>query len=267
MNKYKQQKIGSEISVPLFSENESDYNYACKMIEQTTTFLKKYAKQTGQKGFVCHLSGGVDSFVTSMLIKKAGLFLVNLALPYSVKKDMDDVDKARDIIQPDIYKIYDITRPVDDCAKLLSDLPTSKVDIGNTKARIRMTILYRVAEVYDVLVAGSTNAAELSLGMVTKYGDNATDIQPLGGITKRIVYEMAKIFEAPQSILEKVSTTGMWDNESNKEEVIELNHQVCLYLRGEDISEEFENKVIKLYEKSQHKRHLPVRQQDSWWFK
>jgi NAD+ synthase len=202
-----------------------------------------------------------------MLIKKAGLFLVNLSLPYSVKNDMDDVEKARDIIKPDVFKIHDITEPVNDCNELLSDLPATKVDIGNTKARIRMTILYRVAEVYDLLVAGATNAAELTLGMVTKYGDNASDIQPLGGITKRIVYEMAKIFNAPQSIIDKVSSTGMWDNKSNKDEVIELNHQVCLYLRGLDISEEFELKIVRLYDKSQHKRHSPVRQQDSWWFK
>ncbi len=57
--------------------------------------------------------------------------------------------------------------PVIESIELLRDLPSSKVDIGNTKSRIRMTVLYRVAEVYDVLVAGYTNAAELTLGMVT----------------------------------------------------------------------------------------------------
>lgn len=41
---------------------------------------------------------------------------------------------------------------------------------------------------------------------------------------------MAKIFGAPQSIIDKFSTKGMWDNQGNKKEITELNHQVCMYL-------------------------------------
>ncbi|HEY5560837.1 MAG TPA: NAD(+) synthase [Clostridiaceae bacterium] len=267
MDRYKQQKISSEIRIPLFKNEESDHDYACRFIDETTDFLKKYALQVGKKGFVCNLSGGVDSFVTSMLIKKAGLFLINLSLPFSDKKDMGDVLLAKEVVKPDVFKVYDITKTVDDCLELLKELPDSKVSIGNTKARVRMTILYRVAEVYDILVAGSINAAELTLGMVTKYGDSAADVHPIAGATKRIVYEMAKIFEAPSSIIDKVSTAGLWDNGSNQEDVTELNHQVCLYLRGKSISEEYENRVVKLYENSRHKRHLSVRKQDAWWKK
>jgi len=130
-----------------------------------------------------------------------------------------------------------------------------------------MTVLYRIAEVYDVLVAGFSNVSELTLGMVTKYGDDAADVQPLAGITKSIIYEMAKIFNAPQSIIDKVSTTGIWDNRSNQEEVTELNHQVCMYLRGEDIEEKYEEKILKLYTVSRHKRHSPVSPKDTWWVK
>ena len=76
---------------------------------------------------------------------------------------------------------------------------------------------------------------------------------------------MAKIFNAPQSIINKISTSGMWDNKSNLEEVTALNHQVCMYLRGEDISDESEAKILKLYMVSKHKRHLPVSPKDTWW--
>ena len=266
MNKVKQQQIMNEIGIPCPLENESDEKYAIRMIEEACTFLKNYAKHTGKKGYVCHLSGGVDTFVTSMLIKKAGLYLINLSLPFGIKPDMDDVELAKNIIKPDVFQTYDIMGPVIESIELLRELPPSKVDIGNTKARIRMTVLYRVAEVFDVLVAGYTNVSELTLGMVTKYGDDVADIQPLAGITKSIVYEMAKIFGAPQSIMDKMATTGMWDNRSNKEEVAKLHHQVCMYLRGEDIEEKYENEILKLYTKSEHKRHSPVTPKDSWWF-
>ncbi len=56
---------------------------------------------------------------------------------------------------------------------------------------------------------------------------------------------MAKIFNAPKSIINKLSTNGIWDNRSNQKEVTELNHQVCMYLRGEEIAEEYENKIIR----------------------
>lgn len=179
MNKIKQQQIMNEIGIPCPLENESDEKYAIRMIGEITTFLKEYAKHSGKKGYVCHLSGGVDSFVVSMLIKKAGLQLINLSLPFGIKPDIADVVLAKDVIKPDVFQTYDIMGPVIESIELLRDLPPSKVDIGNTKARIRMTVLYRVAEVYDVLVCGSINVAELTLGLVTKYGDNASDYNHL----------------------------------------------------------------------------------------
>jgi NAD+ synthase len=184
MNKIRQQEIMQEFAIPCPLKNESDEKYAYRMIDKISEFLKDYAKSTGKKGYVCHLTGGVDSFVTSMLIKKAGLQLINLSLPFGIKPDIKDVELAKDIIKPDVFETYDIMGPVIESIELLRDLPPSKVDIGNTKARIRMVVLYRVAEVYDALVAGSTNVAELALGMVTKFGDDASDIQPLAGISK-----------------------------------------------------------------------------------
>jgi len=267
MNKTKQQEIMQEFAIPSPLKDESSEKYAIRMIEEIITFLKEYAKSTGKKGYVCHLTGGVDSFVTSMLIKKSGLQLISLSLPFGIKPDMADVELAKKIIKPDVFRTYDVMGPVIESIELLRNLPSSKVDIGNTKSRIRMAVIYRISEVYDVLVAGFSNAAELTLGMVTKYGDDAADVKPLAGITKSIIYKMAKIFNAPQSIIDKVSTTGMWDNRSNLEEVTELNHQVCMYLRGEDIEEKYEEKILKLYTVSKHKRHSPVSPKDTWWVK
>ena len=265
MDKIKQQEIISEFGISSPLQDESDVKYAHRMIEEICTFLKKYAELTGKKGYVCNLSGGVDSFVTSMLIKKSGLELINLSLPFGANPDRAGIELAIRIIQPDVFRTYDVMGPVNESIELLHNLPSSKVDIGNTKSRIRMTVIYRIAEVYDVLVAGFSNVAELTLGMVTKYGDDAADVKPLAGITKGIIYEMAKIFNAPQLVINKVDTTGMWDNKSNLEQVKELNHQVCMYLRGEDITEEYENQILKLYTVSKHKRHLPVSTKDTWW--
>ena len=265
MDKIKQQEIMNEFGIPSPLENESDEKYAYRMIEKITTFLKDYAKISGKKGYACHLAGGVDSFVTSMLIKKSGLELINLSLPFGIQPDRADVELAIRIIKPDVFRTYDITGPVNESMDLLRNLPSSKVDTGNTKSRIRMTVIYRIAEVYDVLVAGYSNVSKLTLGMVTKYGDDAADVKPLAGMTKGIILEMAKIFNAPKSILNKVSTTGMWDNRSNLDDVTELNHQVCMYLRGEEIAEEYENRILKLYTVSKHKRHSPVSPKDTWW--
>ncbi|MBX4260564.1 NAD(+) synthase [Clostridium estertheticum] len=265
MDKTKQDEIMSEFGIPCPLQDESDEKYAHRMIEETCTFLKKYAQLAGKKGYVCNLTGGVDSFVTSMLIKKSGLELINLSLPFGINPDIEELEIEKHVIQPDVFRTYDITGPVNESLDLLHNLPSSKVDIGNTKSRIRMTVIYRIAEVYDVLVAGCTNVAELTLGMVTKFGDDAADVKPLAGITKGIIYEMAKIFNAPKAIIDKVSTSGMWDNKSNLEEVTELNHQVCMYLRGEEISNEYEAKILKLYNVSKHKRHLPVSTKDTWW--
>ncbi|MBU3181608.1 NAD(+) synthase [Clostridium psychrophilum] len=267
MDKVKQQEIVKEFGIPTPLQDESDKMFAQRMIEEISTFLKDYAEHAGKKGYVCNLTGGIDSFVTSMLIKKSGLELINLSLPFGIKPDRADVELAIRIIKPDVFRTYDIKGPVNESLELLNSLPSSKVDIGNTKSRIRMTVIYRIAEVYDVLVAGYSSVTNLVLGMVTKYGDDAADVKPLAGITKSIIYEMAKIFNAPQSILDKVSTIGMWDNKSNLDEVTQIHHQVCMYLRGEDISEEYEKQIIKLYTVSKHKRHSAVSPKDTWWIK
>ncbi|MFB6215095.1 MAG: NAD(+) synthase, partial [Candidatus Bipolaricaulia bacterium] len=50
---------------------------------------------------------------------------------------------------------------------------------ANLKARIRMTVLYTLANRSDGIVLGTGNLSEWLLGYFTKYGDGAADMAPL----------------------------------------------------------------------------------------
>ena len=52
-----------------------------KVIEHIVNWLKDYAANAKQKGFVIGVSGGIDSAVTSTLCAKTGLDLLCLEMP------------------------------------------------------------------------------------------------------------------------------------------------------------------------------------------
>ncbi len=57
---------------------------------------------------------------------------------------------------------------------------------ANSRARLRMTTLYQIAQSNNGLVVGTGNKVEdFGVGFYTKYGDGGVDILPLGDCTKK----------------------------------------------------------------------------------
>jgi len=52
-----------------------------KIIDHIVNWLREYAKNSGSKGFVIGVSGGIDSAVTSTLCALTGLDLLCLEMP------------------------------------------------------------------------------------------------------------------------------------------------------------------------------------------
>jgi NAD+ synthase len=57
--------------------------------------------------------------------------------------------------------------------------------VGNTSARVRITLNYLVANHGNELVVGTGNRAELATGYVMKFGDGGVDCNPLGNLYKQ----------------------------------------------------------------------------------
>lgn len=71
------------------------------------------------------------------------------------------------------------------------------------KNRIRMTNLYFEAEKRRYAVIGTTNKTEHSLGLYVKWGDGASDIEPIIHLYKTEVMALGRELGIPQKILDK----------------------------------------------------------------
>ena len=69
------------------------------------------------------------------------------------------------------------------------------------KVRLRMVLLYYYAELHNLLVLGTCNKTELSVGFFVKYGDAAADVAPLAHLYKTQVRALAAYLGVPEEII------------------------------------------------------------------
>ncbi|MCD6094801.1 NAD(+) synthase [bacterium] len=186
-------------------------------------FIKKRVKEAKAKGGIMGVSGGVDSSVVAILTKRAlGKKVFFLWLPFVkdcvFEKNLSLLEKK---LKHKIKKIYlgDIYK------KLLKILPKAngslkgKISKGNLKPRLRMTVLYYFANLYNLLVIGTTNRTEREIGYFTKFGDGGVDIEPIGDLYKTEIIEMAKRLKVPKEIIEIPPTAALWSDQTDQKEL------------------------------------------------
>ena len=154
-------------------------------IEQAITTIKKfiYGKllQSGMKGYVVGLSGGLDSTVSTMLAVEAvgKEKVLALLMPYRTSSESSIADAADLAEKLGIeQRRVDITPMIDAYFPEINE--ANRLRAGNKMARERMAILFDVAQKLDRLVLGTGNRTEICLGYTTWYGDTACSINPVG---------------------------------------------------------------------------------------
>jgi NAD+ synthase len=232
----------------------------CRMgqVEQ----MVRYAYwNSGSKGIVIGLSGGVDSAVAATFCCRAigGDKVLGLTLPSNVSNPSDIIDAAALCKNLGMdHRVISID-PMLEGFKMMPDFKESRYLLGNLMARIRMIVLYYHANRDQKIVCGTSNRSEYLLGYCTKYGDNAADLQPLLHLYKTEIYEYAKEMEIPESIMKKAPSAGLWAGQSDEEE-IGLSYEKIdaslksLELQGWRAKTPVEDKVLELVRKSEHKR-------------
>lgn len=181
-------------------------------------FLKSVLKSSGIKNVALAWSGGIDSTVSLYLLAQAvaNERITILHLPYEISYDKDfELIKTDLKLSASQFQVVSIKPMVDAISSIL--LP-DKLRKGNIMARTRMIVLYDYAKKMNALVCGTENKTEDLLGYFTRFGDQASDIEPIQHLYKTQVYELAKALKVPSTFIERAPTAGLWANQTDESE-------------------------------------------------
>ena len=230
------------------------------MRSKIISWLKQQVHNSGTKGIVLGLSGGIDSAVVAALAKAAVGKNNLLVLFMPCNSDPQDLKDAK-LVAHELglkAKLVDLSVVYNNFLKVLPG--AISLARGNLKPRLRMSALYYFANKLNYLVCGTGNKSELMVGYFTKYGDGGVDILPIADLFKRQVRQLAKELKIPQDIITKAPTAGLWYGQTDEvemgityNELDDILDRFCNH-KKQAASSKSVNKVIKMYKKSEHKR-------------
>lgn len=193
-------------------------------IKQLIEGIQDFVTQANADGLVIGLSGGVDSTLATWLgVQAVGMENVyGLTLPSGSESQLDTT-LANNVaawlgISPNTQQINIENGLVDllDSFKV-APLPEYHKSSVAFKSRIRMAMLYYYAALLksqknrSYLVMGSCNRSERFIGYVTKYGDGGVDFEPLGGLLKTEIFEIARSISGfPKEVLDRPPSARVW---------------------------------------------------------
>jgi NAD+ synthase len=248
-------------------------------LERRIAFLVDYLATTGANGYVLGISGGQDSTLAGRIAQLAverrradghDASFVAVRLPYGVQHDEEDAQLALGFIDPDRSVVVDVKPGVDELEREVEAAIGEVVDYhkGNVKARARMVVQYAIAGQLGMLVLGTDHAAEAVTGFYTKYGDGGADALPLAGLTKSQGKELLRALGAPDRLWQKEPTADLLDGKPGQADEHELGisyEQIDAFLRGEDVPGDVADEIATKYDRTEHKRRMPVTPDDEWW--
>lgn len=251
-------------------------------IRRSVEFLKDYLRTYSfLKTMVLGISGGQDSTLAGKLCQMAASELrketgdpsyrfIAIRLPYGKQGDEQDAQDAVDWINPDEALCIDIRPTVDAATASTQQAGVTLNDFneGNVKARTRMMIQYAVAGERSGVVIGTDHPAESATGFFTKYGDGASDLLPLFRLNKRQGRALLHELGAPEHLIRKVPIADLEDDKPAQpdEEALGVSYQdIDDYLEGRNVPDSAAVVIESWYEKTRHKRHLPITVFDDFW--
>ena len=231
-------------------------------------WLKEWESKNAKGcNFVIGISGGKDSTIVAALLKECfGKDRVyGVLIPCGEQKDIDvsrDVvrtlgvhsieinieDAFNTILNGITYGIYDDAKQGIDYLKISDQTKT------NLPCRLRMSLLYAISQSINGRVIGTCNLSENYIGYFTRYGDGASDCEPLANLTVQEVKAIGYELGLPKKFIEKVPDDGLPCSKSDEEKIGFSYSVLDKYIRtGEIEDKSIKERIDTMHEKNKFK--------------
>ena len=221
-------------------------------------YIRNKLSEAHADGIVFGNSGGKDSALVGILCKAACDNTVGVIMPCSSKRNYgEDAEDGRALAgQFGIEtRVVDLT-PVREAelkalegAAVLNDMA-----LTNIAPRLRMTTLYAIGAAENRLVAGTGNRSETYMGYFTKWGDGASDFNPIADLCATEVFAFLRFLSAPASIVEKAPSAGLFEGQTDEAEMGVTYAAIDNYLLHGEVNEHDKAIIDRYHSRSEHKR-------------
>ncbi len=118
-----------------------------------------------------------------------------------------------------------------------------------------MATLYGIAGSLGYLVIGTGNLCEAMVGYTTKWGDNSSDLNPIGNFTVDEVLEIGSVLGVPSKILNKAPNDGL-GGKTDEEKMGIKYKEIAEMIETGNTEQHAKEEIIKRYKNSKHKREV-----------
>ncbi len=183
---------------------------AVKTKNECVQWIRKFFDENGKDcNAIVGISGGKDSSIVAALCVEAlgKERVIGVLMPCGVQHD---IDMAQLLVDHLDIKHYTVN--IKDTVEALNgSLPftLSEQSKTNIPPRIRMTVLYSIAQSHNGRVANTCNLSEDWVGYSTRYGDAAGDFSPCANITVTEMKQIGKVLGLPDILVNKVPIDGL----------------------------------------------------------
>lgn len=223
---------------------------------------------------VLGISGGKDSTVAAGLCVKAlgKDHVIGVLMPNGTQKDINDSIKIADFLGIRWLEV----NIQDGCNGLLNSIQNAKINNAadnadtvtcseqthiNMPPRVRMTVLYAIAQSMNGLVANTCNLSEDHVGYSTLYGDYSGSFSPLGKLTVSEVIAIGKYLGLPVELVDKTPSDGLC-GKTDEDNLGFRYAELDRYLRtGEIDDQDHKARIDRLYRSNKFKLeiiHIPT---------
>lgn len=242
------------------------------------SFLKEVMQKNRKRKMLIAVSGGIDSAVSATLCAKSlgrdNVFLIRLPYASLNHEGLENAQILANFLNISEKNLY--TKDISNAVNILCEelgVGDDRIRRGNIMARIRMIVVFDLAKKIDALVCGTENKSEHHLGYFTRFGDEASDIEPIVHLYKTEVYGLANFLGLPKKLISQSPTAGLWDGQEDEsqlgftyEEADKFLHSYFDEKISSDNASMYEapnsSKIEKIIKENAFKKKVPYRLHD-----